>query len=423
MPARVVDHTAPPFAGAAARGRAPVVDHTAPPFAGAAARGRAPVVDRTAPPFAGAAARGRAPVVDHTAPPFAGAAARGRAPVVDHVPMRAARTLAGTLHLSGLDVRALYAGVGLDLGQLFDRAVQIPYARWCALWRRAELEARDPLLGLRTTTGVDLSIFAAGIVPETDHLLVHLTAVSPTVGEALENLARYFAIGFGAATLALTTERGKLAIAYQAPSDDEPTGIADSIIGLVANFLRSFAARPVHPTIELRRRRAPADAYRKLAGIPVALDAGRDAVVIPARAAAIRMKSANPTVCARLVERAEHEIAARALPPAGFLAEVRTMIAMRVEQRGGDTVAAIADGLKTSRRTLARRLAAEGTTFQALLDEVRTAIAARHLANGTSIADVADRLGFADTSSFTRAFRRWTGRTPAATRRGTSRTP
>jgi len=45
---RLVDHTAPPFGGAAGRGHAPAIDHTAPPFGGAAGRGHAPAIaDRT----------------------------------------------------------------------------------------------------------------------------------------------------------------------------------------------------------------------------------------------------------------------------------------------------------------------------------------------------------------------------------------
>ena len=344
--------------------------------------------------------------------------------IIDHVPMRAARTLAGALHLAGVDVRALYAGVGIDLAQLFDRSVSIPYARWCALWRRAEVESRDPLIGVRTSMGVDLSLFA-GLVPENDHVVMHLVCASATVGESLERFAQYFAVGFGAAQLELVRAHGKLVAVYHPPSSDEPTPIADSVLGVIANYLRTLAEKPVHATIELGKRRAPAEGYRKLFGLPVALDAEHDAIAIPARNAALRLRSANPDIIARLVDRCHEELATRTLPGA-FLDEVRMLVSAQIEQGGADSVAAIADAMKTSRRTLTRRLATEGTTYQALLDEVRTAIATRELAAGSSVQRIAERLGFADTSSFTRAFRRWTGHAPSAhplTRRGTSRTP
>jgi AraC-like DNA-binding protein len=65
-------------------------------------------------------------------------------------------------------------------------------------------------------------------------------------------------------------------------------------------------------------------------------------------------------------------------------------------------------------RTLNRLLAAEDTTHRELLDAVRRDEAARHLrGDHLSIAEVAFLLGFSELSSFYRAFKRWTGRTPA----------
>ena len=65
-------------------------------------------------------------------------------------------------------------------------------------------------------------------------------------------------------------------------------------------------------------------------------------------------------------------------------------------------------------RTLNRLLAAEGTSYRQLLDALRSELAARHLAgDDVSIAEVGFLLGFSELSSFHRAFKRWTGRTPA----------
>jgi AraC-like DNA-binding protein len=76
-----------------------------------------------------------------------------------------------------------------------------------------------------------------------------------------------------------------------------------------------------------------------------------------------------------------------------------------------DTVAA---QLSMSDRTLRRRLRDEGTSYQQVLDDVRAQLARRHLANAEhGIGEVARLLGFSDASAFTKAFRRWTGRTPA----------
>ena len=69
------------------------------------------------------------------------------------------------------------------------------------------------------------------------------------------------------------------------------------------------------------------------------------------------------------------------------------------------------------RRTLTRRLAAHGTSFSDLVEECRFEIAQRMLGStNLDITGIAAALDYADASAFTRAFRRWSGTTPAAWR-------
>ena len=73
----------------------------------------------------------------------------------------------------------------------------------------------------------------------------------------------------------------------------------------------------------------------------------------------------------------------------------------------------IATILGMSERTLHRRLAAEGTSFQHLLDDTRRELAQHYLGQrNLSLADIAYLLGFTDQSSFFRASRRWFGTSP-----------
>ena len=68
-----------------------------------------------------------------------------------------------------------------------------------------------------------------------------------------------------------------------------------------------------------------------------------------------------------------------------------------------------------SLRNLQRRLQEEGTTYREALNEARRETACSHLDEGHfSVTEIAFLLGFADTSSFSRAFRRWTGLSPRA---------
>ncbi|NMF89915.1 AraC family transcriptional regulator [Aromatoleum petrolei] len=81
------------------------------------------------------------------------------------------------------------------------------------------------------------------------------------------------------------------------------------------------------------------------------------------------------------------------------------------------TAAQTASALHLSLRTLTRRLAAEGTTFQAIKDELRRDAAIQLLTKtDTPIAVIGQEIGFEDPNTFHRAFRKWTGSTPGAYR-------
>jgi AraC-like DNA-binding protein len=87
------------------------------------------------------------------------------------------------------------------------------------------------------------------------------------------------------------------------------------------------------------------------------------------------------------------------------------------------TIEAIAGKLAMSRRTLQRRIEAEGTSFQAILRNTREALA-RHYLEKTNLApaEISFLLGFDEPNSFYRAFRSWTGTTPDGVRRASRRT-
>jgi AraC-like DNA-binding protein len=78
------------------------------------------------------------------------------------------------------------------------------------------------------------------------------------------------------------------------------------------------------------------------------------------------------------------------------------------------TLGEVAGELALSPRTLRRRLAVSGTTFGALLARVRRQLAVEMLLDTSlTVEQIAAELGYAETSSFTRAFTRWTGLPPS----------
>ncbi|MCE8021654.1 AraC family transcriptional regulator [Halomonas sp. MCCC 1A11036] len=82
---------------------------------------------------------------------------------------------------------------------------------------------------------------------------------------------------------------------------------------------------------------------------------------------------------------------------------------------------AVANLLCITTRTLRRKLDAEGTSYREILDDARCTLAAEYLqATKMSTEDIAARLGFSDSANFRRAFKRWTGKSPYAFRKGAS---
>jgi AraC-like DNA-binding protein len=96
-----------------------------------------------------------------------------------------------------------------------------------------------------------------------------------------------------------------------------------------------------------------------------------------------------------------------------FKREVEAAVEPMLDQ-GDVSIERIARKMGMSRQTLYRRLRAEGTTFEEILDAKRRQLAIRYLGlDRSSVKGAAYRLGFSDPAAFSRAFKRWTGRSPS----------
>jgi AraC-like DNA-binding protein len=104
-------------------------------------------------------------------------------------------------------------------------------------------------------------------------------------------------------------------------------------------------------------------------------------------------------------------------PPADFPSSISQLALMSFPDRQAQ-IGWIASAAGLSIRTLQRRLADYGLDYSSLIDRVRFDLAQNLLRDpGRSLIDIAYDLGYTDASSFTRAFRRWTGTTPTTFRR------
>jgi AraC-like DNA-binding protein len=149
--------------------------------------------------------------------------------------------------------------------------------------------------------------------------------------------------------------------------------------------------------------------FRSFFGAPVSFGAAANEVAFDERWLATPIATADSYLYAVLAEDVRRN-ADRLQEPADerVLRVVRSLVA-----GGRFSADAAADAFGVTRRTLARRLRDHDTSFRALLDDARYGEARRLLqSSSTSLADIASRLGYADTATFTRAFRRWCGTSP-----------
>jgi AraC-like DNA-binding protein len=135
----------------------------------------------------------------------------------------------------------------------------------------------------------------------------------------------------------------------------------------------------------------------------------------PAALGDVRLPLADASVHRAAVDRCRAHLAAQRDPVETAAAVRRQLIASGAPF---PDVVAIAKRLGTSSRSLRRRLRDEGTSFRALLDEVRSTLADEWLDDPKrSITEIGFDLGYTDAANFTRAYRRANGLSPSAARK------
>ncbi len=322
------------------------------------------------------------------------------------------------------DAEALTRAAGLDPTALADPDGRVPGPQMEALWHAAVAATGDAHLGLRLGAAADIA--SLGVVG-------YVLQSTSTLGAALDAFARYvtlFTDGLrarvvrppvgafgGEAVLEFvavgTAERNYLLRSPRYPMEATVAGALVIAGALVGDTLPPASLEFAHDA----EADAPAVAAQVL-GTPV--DYGSDSYRFRFAAAALDwpVLRASPALLSAFEAQAAAAIevfSARRTRPVseGVLRAV-------TEQLRGQAPAVdeVADALAMGVRTLQRRLEDEGSSYSALLDEARHALALRHLGRSdVPVAEIAFLLGFSEPSAFTRAFRRWTGDAPTAYRR------
>ncbi|WP_369600390.1 AraC family transcriptional regulator ligand-binding domain-containing protein [Hahella sp. SMD15-11] len=196
------------------------------------------------------------------------------------------------------------------------------------------------------------------------------------------------------------------------PVNQAPSMHADeAILAAVTRILRTLTAQQQLPvTLYFRHRRpAHAERYTALLQAPCEFGAGFTGIRGPAE----WLDRPLPNASAELNQTAEHLILERMLADSDTPVSDRLRALLHADHsRLALNADAMAESLGLHPRTLQRRLAAEGQSWTALVDEVRFHWTLIWLRQRQDLEDIALRLGFADRRCLTRAFRRWTGHSP-----------
>lgn len=320
------------------------------------------------------------------------------------------RVLAELAADHGMSLGACLAGTGVPEKSLADPAALVTANQELRLIRNlVEYLGECPSLGLEAGRRYHFTAFGT---------LGLAMISSPTMRSALDVTMRYFGL-----TFAFTR--------FQVADRDGETQIVLDDAGIPKELRRFIVERDACALITIQRdlfaqqaplqrlafsfdRPAQAPEYEAVFGVSPLFAAPANLAVFDGRLLQLPLPQAN-----ELAQRAAEEQCRRLIgersAQAGIVAQVRERLAASAPRMPDmDT---LADQLCMTTRTLRRRLLSENTSFIVLRDEVLLNMARELLATSClSIEQIGERLGYAESTCFINAFKRWTGQTPHAYR-------
>jgi AraC-like DNA-binding protein len=316
--------------------------------------------------------------------------------------------LAYGVRLCGGPDAQLLAELNVSADRLSDPSARLSFARMAALIERAIELTGEPALGAFLGWNTAISHYGA---------LGFAALSAPTLGDAIQIGVRFQSLITSIARLNLEVSGDVATIELE---ELHPFGSVREF--LVLNVLIALARTGEGLTgltlpgrIELA---FPEPAY--FAKFPreqaanLVCDQPRHRLVFGAAHLDLPITTADPAAYRTALELCERQLVER--EPGALLVQ-RVQRLLFAADGGVQAPSRIARSLGMAERTLKRKLAEQGTSYTDLLDRHRHTRALELLRTDATIEEVADRLGYSDAANFTRAFRRWTGKSPRALRK------
>jgi AraC-like DNA-binding protein len=315
----------------------------------------------------------------------------------------------------GASGERLAAQSGICLEDLTDPDNRVPLARYVALMNASKELCADPALALHLGSSGDFKEFSVvGLI----------CYAAPTMSEALVELNRY---GRLVAELELPGGEPRFQVqrrdgeVWLIDTRSDPNSFPEMTEATWSRFIsetgRHFPdapfAKAVHVTHAAPDHRAE---YERVLKVPVTFSSDKNAIKIDESWLSIPLHNPNRYVFGVLSEHADRLL--------NSLESTKTMrgrvesLLIPVLHKGDVSMEYIAKQLGISRQSLYRRLTEEDVSYENLVDDLRRRMALNYLSGKTaSVNEVAYLVGFSDPSSFSRAFKRWTGASPRSWRR------
>lgn len=318
------------------------------------------------------------------------------------------RGVLAELKRQGCDTQAWLHEAGVDQGMLTDLRAKVDVDTWDRMLRRAMHRLNDPSLGLTIGFGDSEGML---------QLLGYMLMSSRTLQEAFELCQRYSPLVVDDLRVELV-HVGPLThfrFGFHSVLGPESLRFAEEVTAALAFRLGKHHTPDGSSSLSLHFRQAePANRARfeELFQCPIRFGCAQSEIVFDRNLLLKTQPHGDGMMVESLTVTADKLLRELNTQPA-FSERVRLVLSHEPELTAVDA-ARIASKLGMNTRVLRRRLRDEGANLRALIDESRMRAACVSLQNpNTTIKDTAERLGYSEPSAFHRAFKRWTGKTPA----------